>query len=91
MNRASIRSLADLQRFDFTETSLSPDGRRLARPEKFSTEGLSGALTSLLETCPPRKDVPPKDLVAKDLVAKDVAPKDMTPLQTGRGQDSAAK
>ena len=91
MNRASIRSLADLRQFDFTETSLSPDGRRLARPEKFSTEGLSGALTSLLETCPPRKDVPPKDLVAKDLVAKDVAPKDMTPLQTGRGQDSAAK
>jgi hypothetical protein len=91
MNRASIRSLADLQRFDFTETSLSPDGRRLARPEKFSTEGLSGALTSLLETCPLRKDVPPKDLVAKDLVAKDLVAKDMTPLQTGRGQDSAAK
>ena len=91
MNRASIQSLADLQQFDFTEGSLAPDGRRLARPGKFSTEGLSGALTSLLETCPPRKDIAPKDMASKDLAPKDLAPNDMAPLQTSRGQNSAAK
>jgi hypothetical protein len=56
ISRASVQSLADLPQFDFTETGLGPDGRRLARPEKFSTEGLSGALTRLVATCPPRKD-----------------------------------
>ena len=91
MNRASIQSLADLQQFDFTEGSLAPDGRRLARPGKFSTEGLSGALTSLLQTCPPRKDIAPKDLASKDLAPNDLAPNDMAPLQTSRGQNSAAK
>jgi hypothetical protein len=48
-----------LPQFDFTETALAPDGHRLAHPEKFSTEGLAGALDSLLATCPAQKDMAP--------------------------------
>jgi hypothetical protein len=59
MSRASIQSLADLSQFDFTESAFAPDGRPPTRLEKFSTEGLTGALTSLLATCPPRKDMTP--------------------------------
>jgi hypothetical protein len=107
MTRASIQSLADLPRFDFTETTLAPDGRRLARPEKFSTEGLAGALDSLLATCPPQKDIAPQKVITskedlapkKDLAPqKDLAPKEdlapqkeLAPLQTNPAQDSAAK
>ena len=59
MTRASVQSLAGLPQFDFTETSFAPDGRGLVRPGKFSTEGLAGALDSLLATCPAQKDVAP--------------------------------
>jgi hypothetical protein len=59
MTRASVQSLADLPQFDFTETSFAPDGRGLVRPGKFSTEGLAGALDSLLATCPAQKDTAP--------------------------------
>jgi hypothetical protein len=59
MTRVSLQSLAGLPQFDFTETALAPDGRRLAHPEKFSTEGLAGALDSLLATCPAQKDMAP--------------------------------
>jgi hypothetical protein len=43
--------------FDFTETTFAPDGRGLVRPGKFSTEGLAGALDSLLATCPAQRDI----------------------------------
>src|SRR6266851_1853713 len=59
MSRVSLQSLAGLPQFDFTETTLAPDGHRLAHPEKFSTEGLAGALDSLLATCPAQKDMAP--------------------------------
>jgi hypothetical protein len=59
MTRVSLQSLAGLPQFDFTETSQAPDGHRLAHPEKFSTEGLAGALESLLATCPAQKDMAP--------------------------------
>jgi hypothetical protein len=59
MTRVSLQSLAGLPQFDFTETTLAPDGHRLAHPGKFSTEGLAGALDSLLATCPARKDMAP--------------------------------
>jgi hypothetical protein len=59
MTRVSVQSLAGLPQFDFTETALAPDGHRLARPEKFSTEGLAAALDSLLATCPAQKDMAP--------------------------------
>jgi hypothetical protein len=57
MDRRSVQSLADAPEFDFTETSLASDGRRLVHPEKFSAEGLARALASLLATCPAPKDV----------------------------------
>jgi hypothetical protein len=59
MTRVSLQSLAGLPQFDFTETSQAPDGHRLAHPEKFSTEGLAGALESLLATCPAQSDLAP--------------------------------
>ncbi len=59
LTRASVQSLADLPQFDFTETTFAPDGRGLVRPGKFSTEGLAGAVDSLLATCPAQKDIAP--------------------------------
>ncbi len=59
MTRVSLQSLAGLPQFDFTETAQAPDGHRLAHPERFSTEGLAGALESLLATCPAQKDMAP--------------------------------
>jgi hypothetical protein len=53
MNRASVLALADEPQFNLTDTSQTPDGRRLVHTAKFSTEGLAGALASLIETCPP--------------------------------------
>jgi hypothetical protein len=53
LNRASALALAGKPQFDLTETSQAPDGRRLAHTARFSTEGLAGALASLIETCPP--------------------------------------
>ena len=58
MGRELAQSLADSPGFDFTETSLAGDGRRLAHSEKFSSEGLAGALANLLATCPAPKDAP---------------------------------
>jgi hypothetical protein len=55
MTRASLRALADQPQFDFTETSQGADGRRTAHTAKFSSDGLAGALDSLLATCPPAK------------------------------------
>jgi hypothetical protein len=59
MTKASIQSLADLPQIDSTETGQAADGRRVARSEKLSTEGFSSALASLIETCPPQKDMAP--------------------------------
>jgi hypothetical protein len=55
MDRASIRSLASLAQFEFAETWQTADGQRVAHAAKFSSEGLSGALESLVATCPPAK------------------------------------
>jgi hypothetical protein len=71
LTRASIQSLADVPQFDFTETTFAPDGRGLVRPGKFSTEGLAGALDSLLATCPAQKDIaPPQVNRSQDSAAK---------------------
>ena len=58
MTRASVQSLAELGQFDLTETSQAPDRRRLTRSAKFSTEGLAGAVNSLLATCSVAKKAP---------------------------------
>jgi hypothetical protein len=52
-----------LPQFDFAETSFASDGRRLAHPAKFSTEGLAAALGSLTPTCPPSKPAVPVQTV----------------------------
>lgn len=77
MTKASIQSLADLPQIDSTEIGQATDGRRVARSEKLSTEGLSSALANLIETCPPQKDMAQQN--------------DMTPPQTSKPMDSAAK
>jgi hypothetical protein len=106
MTQASVQSLADLPQFDFAETSFASDGRRLAHPAKFSTEGLAAALGSLTPTCPPsketaqrdtiqkdllQKDLAQKDMTQKDIVQKDIVQKDMAPLQTDPPRERAAK
>ena len=57
MTRASVQSLSEQGQFDLTETSQAPDGRRLARSAKFSSEGLAGAVNSLLATCPAPRSI----------------------------------
>ncbi|MDB5578760.1 MAG: uncharacterized protein JWR80_3936 [Bradyrhizobium sp.] len=57
MTRASVQSLSELGQFDLTETSQGPDGRRLARSAKFSSEGLGSAVNTLLATCPPPRSI----------------------------------
>ena len=59
MTRAAVQSMADLPQIDLTETGSAADGRRLAHPEKLSTEGLAAGLVNLLATCPPQKELAP--------------------------------
>src|ERR1700730_14767960 len=71
MTKASVHVLSDLPQFDFTETTFALDQRRIARLGKFSTEGLAGALDSLLATCPPQKDTaPPQATRPQDSASK---------------------
>ena len=90
MNRASLQSLADVPQFDFTETSQTQDGHRLAHTATFSSEGLAGALDSLLATCPPAK--PSAPLTAVPFTAAPfTAATSRIPLQTIGARDGAAK
>jgi hypothetical protein len=57
LSRTAVRGLADAAQFEFTESSLGADGKRLARAARFSTEGLTTALASLADTCPTPKNV----------------------------------
>jgi hypothetical protein len=74
MSRGSIQSLASISRFEFTETSQTTDGHRLAHAMTFSNEGLAGALDSLIATCaPPPKSSPTS--VVTPVAARDSATK----------------
>jgi hypothetical protein len=73
MPKSSAQAIADLPQIDLTETANALDGRRLAHPEKLSTEGLASALASLQGTCPLPKDPPLKDVLPKDVVTKELA------------------
>jgi hypothetical protein len=55
MPKSSAQAIAELPEIDLIETANAPDGRRLAHPEKLSTEGLPGSPASLQATCPPPK------------------------------------
>jgi hypothetical protein len=59
MPKSSAQAIADLPQIDLIETANALDGRRLARPEKLSTEGLSASLASLLATCPAPREAAP--------------------------------
>ena len=76
MNRASVQSMAGVAQFEFTETSQAPDGRRIAHAAKFSNEGLSAALDSMLATCPPPpRSSPASTSAVTPMVARDSAAK----------------
>ena len=71
MSKASVQGLADQPQFEFTETSHGADGRRLAHSAKFSTDGLARALASLIESCPPPKNMVLRQTIgAHDSAAK---------------------
>lgn len=62
LNREEILSLMSETQFTFTETSQA-GAKRQARTVALSNEGLGRALESLIETCPPAKNVPPRPSV----------------------------
>jgi hypothetical protein len=70
MTKSSAQAIADLPQIDLTETAMAPDGRRLAHPEKLSTEGLGTSLASLLATCPPPKETAPQQSMSQGSAAK---------------------
>jgi hypothetical protein len=72
MNRASVQSMVGVAQFEFAELSKAPDGRPLAHAAKFSNEGLSAALDSLVATCPP----PPRSSQAPTSAVTPVAVRD---------------
>ena len=57
MNKEGVQSLSSEPQFSFTETSQATGGTRTARTAKLSSEGLGRALASLVETCPPPKNI----------------------------------
>jgi hypothetical protein len=71
MAKASVQSLLDLPQVEFTESALAADGHRVPQSTKLSSEGLSGALDSLLATCPPSKNpAPSQTVVSRDRAEK---------------------
>jgi hypothetical protein len=55
MPRPALQSLLDRPEVELLETSLAADGSRAARTTKLSNEGWTGALETLLATCPPAR------------------------------------
>jgi hypothetical protein len=90
ISRAQVQSLADVPQFDFTETSQTQDGHRLAHSATFSSEGLAGALDSLMVTCPPAKPAPALTAVPFTTAPFTAAPATV-PVQTIGARDNAAK
>jgi hypothetical protein len=89
LDRAAVRSLAGLEQFEFTETSQSSAGPRVAHSVQFSSEGLAGALDRLVATCPPPKSLATPSAAMPSLATPIVAsPSVTTPLAS---RDSAAK
>jgi hypothetical protein len=84
LDRALVRSFAGLAPLEFTETSLTPAGQRVAHSVRFSSEGLAGALDRLVATCPPPKSVATPFPAAPSVATPSVT----TPLAS---RDSVAK
>jgi hypothetical protein len=64
MAKASLQSLIALPQLEFTEQSIAADGQRIPQSIKLSSEGLAGALDSLIATCPPSKNPAPSQTTA---------------------------
>ena len=70
MTRASVQNLASEAQFEFVESVHVADGKRVARAAKFSTDGLTSALSTLADTCPPPKNVALRQTVDAESAAK---------------------
>lgn len=70
MTRASVQNLASEAQFEFVESVQVADGKRVARAAKFSTDGLTSALSTLADTCPPPKNVALRQTVDAEGAAK---------------------
>jgi hypothetical protein len=66
LNKASLQPLLDLPQAEFTEISLTSDGRQLPHKETLSGDGLARSLDGLLGTCPAAK---PQTVGANDQAA----------------------
>jgi hypothetical protein len=55
LDKASLQPLLDLPQAEFTETSLTSDGRQLPHKQRISGDGLARALDDLIGTCPVAK------------------------------------
>jgi hypothetical protein len=54
--RSRLDSLVGQPQIEITETAVASDGRMIPQTTKLSNEGWTGALESLLATCPPARD-----------------------------------
>jgi hypothetical protein len=72
LSKEEILSLMSDGQFSFTETSQaqSSGAKRLARTATLSNEGLGRALNSLIETCPPSKNIALRPTVGAEAAAK---------------------
>jgi hypothetical protein len=71
MAKASVQSLLELAQVEFMESSVAADGHRIPQSMKLSSEGLPGALDSLIATCPPSKNpTPSQTVVSRDRAEK---------------------
>ncbi len=71
LNKEEVSSLTSEGQFSFTETSQAGGAKRLARTATLSNEGLARALSSLIETCPPPKNIALRQAVgASETAAK---------------------
>jgi hypothetical protein len=71
MTRASVQSLLGLSQVEFTESSIAADGHRVRQSMKLSSDGLPGALDSLIASCPPsRRPTPSQTTASRDRTEK---------------------
>ena len=70
LSKEEILSLMSDGQFSFTETSQAAGAKRLARTATLSNEGLGRALNSLIETCPPPKNIALRPTVGAEAAAK---------------------
>jgi hypothetical protein len=55
LDKASLQPLFELPLAEFTETSLTSDGRQLPHKEKLTSDGLARSVDALVGTCPAAK------------------------------------